>query len=146
MPATNQLIQNKIFIDGWWILWKLWEILCEVLNNDTFLHIPLCIVYFGHCNWHFFVHSTTHESYITVTILVFGWCQAISSESKCKIRMSPIVPSRYSTFFAGGVHHILFSAFPSNSTYICDSQKWNLDQDSFWIYLTIIQYLGFIYR
>ena len=32
------------------------------------------------------VHTTTHESCIKVTILVFGWCQAISTKSKWQMR------------------------------------------------------------
>ena len=33
------------------------------------------------------VHNTTHKNWIEVTILVYGWCQGISSKSKCSIRV-----------------------------------------------------------
>ena len=38
----------------------------------------------------FFIHNTTRECCISLTILVCGSCQAISSKSKCKIRVFPL--------------------------------------------------------
>ena len=49
---------------------------------------------FGHCKLRFFVHKTTRENIIQVTILVNGWCQAISSKWKCQIRAFTPQPLR----------------------------------------------------
>ena len=38
----------------------------------------------------FFVHNSTHKSCINDITLVFGWCQVISSKSRCQLRVFPL--------------------------------------------------------
>ena len=46
----------------------------------------------------FFTPNTMHEKGIKVTILGCGWCQAISSKSKCQVRVFPLGFKIFHTF------------------------------------------------
>ena len=61
----------------------------KVLKHDTFLWIALCIFNFRRLSRVLF-RSTTRECYDKHTILVLRLCQAISSKSKCPIRVFPL--------------------------------------------------------
>ena len=49
----------------------------------------LCIFIFWILNIPFVAHNTTHRSYTNITTFICGWCQAIRSKLRCKMRDFP---------------------------------------------------------
>ena len=69
----------------------------QSIENDRSPYIILCSFNFGHCKL-FFTSNIMHEKCIKVTILGCGWCQAISSKSKCQARVFPLGFKIFQTF------------------------------------------------